>query len=86
MIKIWRYKDAPEHIRRLRLGASDPDWVAEAPAEEVAEIESFFQSRRASIGAVLRREQPGGTVLFFGQDARGAALSDSKKGKASGAT
>jgi len=65
IIKLWRYNDAPPHVRRLYAGEVLPDWVAEIPVELSPVSEELLAGSCA--GSVLWCSVPlEETVICFG--------------------
>ena len=65
MIRIWKYADAPQHLKELHPGGSESTWVMEAPAGMSGEVESMIGER--PLGWVTRHPLADGSVVFFGQ-------------------
>lgn len=65
MIKIWKFAEAPQHIRDLHPGGTEDTWVLQTPAALCAEVESIL-AEGPSPGPVSRYDLPDGLVVFFG--------------------
>jgi hypothetical protein len=91
MIRIWKFRDAPKHLKDLCPTGAEETWVLEVPGPMCAEVELVLQAQ-PSLSAVSRHKLSDGTGVFFGQLSPGAvgALGElnpkpKKKGKGSGA-
>lgn len=76
MIRIWKFRDAPQSLRDLYPGGTDSTWVLEVPASLSSEVEVLFAQNQ--VGQVQRHDLPTGTIVFFGE------LAPKTKGQASG--
>ncbi len=74
MIRIWKYSDAPQHLKDLHPG-TESTWVMEAPAGMSGEVEMLIEEYPLPSGQVDRYALPDGAIAFFGQslDARECA-------------
>jgi hypothetical protein len=66
MIKIWKFRDAPQHLKDLCPLATDATWVVEVPLEMRSEVEATINNQQTSLRDVISRDLPDGTVVFFG--------------------
>ncbi|MBV9768254.1 MAG: hypothetical protein JOZ32_01675 [Bryobacterales bacterium] len=67
IIRIWRFKDAPQHLQALHPGGTESTWVMEAPAGMSGEAESMIEERSHLHADISRYPLADGTVVFFGQ-------------------
>jgi hypothetical protein len=75
MIRIWKYGNAPESIRKLYPEGSAETWVVEAPVSLSAEVVETMRLRGLPVERLVKRQIPDGTIVFFSQS---AAMSESK--------
>jgi hypothetical protein len=67
MIRIWKLKDAPPHLKELCPVPSDATWVVEVPLEMRDEVEAMVNNQLTSLQDVVSIELPGGAIVFFGE-------------------
>jgi hypothetical protein len=88
MIRIWKLRDAPQHLKDLCPLEADTTWVVEAPPEMRTEVEAIINGHLTPLRDIRSVSLPDGTVVFFGEQA--IELSDQssskERTKASGAT
>lgn len=65
-IRIFRWADAPEHLRELVEDAVAPDWLAWVPDAKRSEAEDDF-----GWAEVERADDPNGNLVVAGQDPPG---------------
>ena len=65
MIRIWKYQDAPQHLRDLEPDAGSGWWVLESPAQLAHEVEGVLQV--SSSTSTSCHGLPDGTIVFFGR-------------------
>jgi len=68
MIKLWKFKDAPQHLKDLYPQGSEQTWVLEVPSTMIAEVQNVIRAASVRISELGTQEQPDGTVIFFGQN------------------
>jgi hypothetical protein len=66
MIRIWKFGNAPQHLRELCRGATDATWVVEIPLELRDEVEALIKDQQIPLKNVVSVDLPGGAVVIFG--------------------
>ncbi len=70
MIRIWKCRNAPQHVKDLRVSSAPDTWVLQSPRIIATEAEATFLGYEPE--AVERHEMQDGTVVFFGRSFRDA--------------
>jgi hypothetical protein len=68
MIRIWKFRDAPQHLQDLYPRGNDSTWVIEAPAGMGEDVEHMIAECSQLLADISRCHLHDGTVVFFGQD------------------
>jgi len=68
MIRIWKLRDAPQHLKTLAPQVPGDIWVLEAPEAMAAEVEELLRTTSLRLTILSRHELPDGTVIMFGQN------------------
>jgi len=67
MIRIWKFGDAPQHLRDLCPCATDATWVVDVPSEFRDEVEAMFKDQHSPLKNVLSVNVPSGGVVIFAE-------------------
>lgn len=66
MIRVWRWKDAPEELKALSTSGGDEDWLAWVPPL-LAEV--YFQFLESGANDVERIVRDDGSIVYIGAHA-----------------
>lgn len=80
IIRIWKYCDAPQHLKELHPHAAELTWVMEAPSQMSGDAESMIRQRLHLFTDVSCYELPDGTKVIFGRSSN-RATGDSSDAK-----
>jgi len=65
MIRIWKYKEAPEQLKGLYSRVRNVEWVLKSPPELVLEVEALLE--QGAKAEVSRCSLHDGTIVVFGR-------------------
>lgn len=65
MIRIWKFKNAPQQLQDLYPLGTDATWVLEVPSIMRGEIDGAIDANQMFINDILRRQLPDGTIILF---------------------
>ena len=83
MIRIWKFSDAPAHLKQLTAQESECDWVLEIPKAMMPEVAVVLGDASESITVLSSQEIRPGTVIVFAQTRKSmisATLHDDRRG------
>lgn len=67
MIRIWKFKDAPQSLKELYSLTAEPAWVLEVPSEMASEIQDVMRTASLPARELSRQVLPGRMIIFYGQ-------------------
>jgi hypothetical protein len=69
MIKIWKFRDAPQHLKQLQPAGEELEWVMSVPASLRAEVDVLLLAAEQRGEIIFRQELEDGALVFFGRSA-----------------
>ncbi len=69
VIMVWRFKDAPEVLRKLSTSGGHEDWLALVPECMRGEYISWLEGLPFGICDIQRAKLPDGRTVFIGTHA-----------------
>ena len=69
MIRVWRFRDAPEEFRKLSKHGGDEDWLAHVPAEMAEDYIGWMETGSFGACDVSEHKLDDGSVVRIGAHA-----------------